>query len=124
ELRNNYQVFNLVKNVSSLLHIPDDGRDFDLARLVEGAYALGAYPDLWAVEGLGHDYAMTFWRRGGPVRGILSDVGPDRLPAKSLTMMHAGLGLAFAEQLLSAITPYSPPDEIRRVLSQFVTLVD
>src|SRR5205085_4688986 len=64
ELRNNYEVFNLVKNVSSLLRIPTDEREFDLARLVEEAYALGAYPDLWAVEGLGHDYAVLFWRGG------------------------------------------------------------
>jgi hypothetical protein len=124
ELRNNYEVFNLVKNVSHLLHIPKDDRRFELGRLVRDAYALGAYPDLWAVEGLGHDYAMTFWRRGRPIRGILTDVSPDILPAKSLTMMHAGLGLAFAEQLLNTITPYDPPDEIRGVLLDFVTLVD
>ena len=124
ELRNNYEVFNLVKNVSSLLRIPSDDREFDLSRLVEEAYALGAYPDLWAVEGLGHDYAMTFWRKGGPIRGILTDERASRLPAKSLTMMHAGLGLAFAQQLMNTITPYSPADEIRRVLGDFVSLVD
>ena len=124
ELRNNYEVFNLVKNVSSLLHIPEDGGDFDLTRLVAGAYALGAYPDLWAVEGLGHDYTMTFWRRGGAISGILTDVPLEMLPAKSLTMMHAGLGLAFAQQLMNTITPYSPADDIRRVLGEFVGLVD
>lgn len=124
ELRNNYEVFNLVKNVSKLLHIPDDDRQFELTNLVSAAYALGAYPDLWAVEGLGHDYAMTFWGKGRPVRGILTDVSPGVLPAKSLTMMHAGLGLAFAQQLMNTITPYSHPDEIRRVLHEFVTLVD
>jgi len=46
------------------------------------------------------------------------------LPAKSLTMMHAGLGLGFAQQLMNTITPYSPAPEIRRVLQEFVTLVD
>ena len=124
ELRNNYEVFNLVKNASSILHVPSDDREFDLARLIEEAYALGAYPDLWAVEGLGHDYAMTFWRKGGSIRGILTEGSGSRLPAKSLTMMHAGLGLAFAEQLMNTITPYSPADEIRRVLGEFVSLVD
>jgi len=101
ELKNNYEVFNLVKNVSSLLNIPDEGRDFDLAKLVEAAYALGEYPDLWAVEGLGHDYAMTFWGKGKSVRGILTEGQARSLPAKSLTMMHAGLGLAFAQQLMN-----------------------
>jgi hypothetical protein len=124
ELRNNYEVFNLVKNVSSLLHVPTDERDFDLAKLVREAYDLGAYPDLWAVEGLGHDYAMTFWRRGGRIRGILSDARSEVLPSKSLTMMHAGLGLAFAQQLMNTITPFSPAGEIRRVMREFVTLVD
>jgi hypothetical protein len=125
ELRNNYEVFNLVKNVSKLLHIPeDDSRPFELDRLVQDAYALGAYPDLWAVEGLGHDYTMTFWRRGRPVRGVLTDVPPEVLPARSLTMMHAGLGLAFAQQLMNTVTPFDPADKIRRVLDDFVTLVD
>jgi hypothetical protein len=124
ELRNNYEVFNLVKNVSQLLHIPADDRQFNLRQLVQDAYALGAYPDLWAVEGLGHDYAMTFWRKGRPIRGILTDVSPEVLPAKSLTMMHAGLGLAFAEQLLNTFTPYDPPEVVRAVLLDFVTLVD
>ncbi|MCA1636453.1 MAG: hypothetical protein LC802_22880 [Acidobacteria bacterium] len=123
ELRNSYEVFSLVKGVSSLLHIPKEGRDFDLARLVEAAYALGAYPALWAVEGLGHDYAMTFWGQGRPVRGILTDVRAEVLPVKSLTMMHAGIGLAFAEQLMDTITPYDSPDKIRGVLREFITLV-
>jgi hypothetical protein len=123
ELRNNYEVFNLVKNVSHLLHIPPGDRPFELGRLVRDAYALGAYPDLWAVEGLGHDYALRFWGKG-PVRGILTDVDPEVLPAKSLTMMHAGMGLAFAEQLLKTVTPFDPAESIRDMLRRFVTLVD
>ena len=123
-LRNNYEVFNLVKHVSSLLHVPSETRNFDLAKLVDDAYALGAYPDLWAVEGLGHLYAMTFWNKGRPIRGILTDVNAQVLPAKSLTMMHAGIGLAFAQQLLNTLTPYSDPQQIRAALCEFITLVD
>jgi hypothetical protein len=121
ELKNNYEVFNLVKNVSSILAIPSDST-FPLEELVERAYALGEYPDLWAIEGLGHDYAMTFWGKDKPIRGILTDGRAARLPAKSLTMMHAGLGLAFAQQLVNTITPFSPDSEIRRVLREFFTL--
>ncbi|HKG80863.1 MAG TPA: hypothetical protein VKA78_15610 [Pyrinomonadaceae bacterium] len=123
-LRNNYEVFNLVKHVSSLLNVPSEGSEFDLSKLVQDAYALGAYPDLWAVEGLGHLYALTFWNKGRPIRGILTDVSPEVLPAKSLTMMHAGIGLGFAQQLMNTITPYSAPEEIRGVLREFITLVD
>lgn len=123
-LRNNYEVFNLVKHVSSLLHVSEEDKEFDLARLVQDAYALGAYPDLWAVEGLGHLYALTFWNKGKPIRGILTNVNPEVLPSKSLTMMHAGIGLGFAQQLMNTVTAYSDPEELRGVLRQFVTLVD
>jgi len=123
-LRNNYEVFNLVKHVSSLLHVPSEGSEFNLAQLIRDAYALGQYPDLWAVEGLGHLYALTFWNKGRPIRGILTNVSSDVLPAKALTMMHAGLGLAFAQQLMNTITPFSAPEEIRAVLHEFVSLVD
>ncbi len=123
-LRNNYEVFNLVKHVSSLLHVPPEGGRFDLGRLVDEAYALGAYPDLWAVEGLGHLYALTFWGKGRPIRGILTDERARALPAKSLTMMHAGIGLGFAQQLMNTVTPYSPAGEVRGAVERFVTLVD
>ena len=123
-LRNNYEVFNLVKNVSSLLHISDADQQLDLRRLVEEAYALGAYPDLWAVEGLGHVYAAAFMSRGGPVRGLLTDERASVLPAKSLTMMHAGIGLGFAQPLLQTVTPYSDAQVVRATLQRFVTLVD
>lgn len=126
QLKNSYEVFTLVKNVGSLLDVPTRGNYFDLGKLIENAYRLGQYPDLWAVEGLGHDYTMTFfpqWGSGQPVRGILTDERTSVLPDKSLTMMHAGLGLAFAQQLLKRITPYSPAADIRRLLAQFITLV-
>lgn len=121
QLKNNYEVYNLVKRVGELLAIPA-GAEFPLGDLIEKAYALGAYPDLWAVEGLGHDYARAFWKPPTQVRELLTGARAGVLPAQSLTMMHAGIGLAFAEQLLKTITPYSPEDEIRRVLAEFITL--
>jgi hypothetical protein len=38
-------------------------------------------------------------------------------------MMHAGMGLAFASQLMNTITPYSPASQIRDVLGKYVALV-
>lgn len=122
EFRNNYEVYNLVKHVHERLQIPSEG-DFPLAELINRAYALGAYPDLWAVEGLGHDYAASLMERGGTnVRGILTDERASVLPAKSLTMMHAGIGLAFAERLMKQVTPYSSRARARGVLAEFVRL--
>src|SRR6267143_1461715 len=48
ELKNNFEVFRLVKNVSQLLAIPPSDQDFDLRKAVDAAYALGEFPDLWA----------------------------------------------------------------------------
>ena len=123
ELKNNLEVFRLVKNASRLLAIPPSGQDFDLGKAVEAAYALGQFPDLWAIEGLGHDYTMTFWGKAKPIRGVLTEGQAKALPNKSLTMMHAGLGLAFAQQLMNRITPNNTAVEIQSVLHEFVSLV-
>jgi len=121
QLRNNYEVFNLVKHVRALLHVPE-GPEFPLEHLVENAYALGEYPDLWAVEGLGHDYADRFWGPLENIRNLLTDEKARALPAQSLTMMHAGMGLSFAQHLLHTVSPFSLEAEIARMLESFITL--
>ena len=121
QLRNNYEVYNLVKQVRALLQIPA-GPDLDLGALVEKAYALGEYPDLWAVEGLGHDYADRHWDSDVPLRGLLTGDRAAALPAKSLTMMHAGIGLCFAQRLMPTLSPYSPESRIADTLRTFIGL--
>ena len=121
QLRNNYEVFNLVKHVRNLLHIPE-GPDLPLEHLVNNAYALGEYPDLWAVEGLGHDYTDRSWNPPNIVRNLLTDDKASVLPEKSLTMMHAGMGLSFAQHLLQTVSPFSLEHEIRGMLETFTTL--
>ena len=44
------------------------------------------------------------------------------MPEKSLTMMHAGLGLALAESLMKQLTLESSTQEIERVLKAFIKL--
>ena len=121
ELRNKYEVYNLVKHVRELLQVPS-GTDFPLGELVARAYGQGAYRDLWAIEGLGHDYAVAFWRPPERVQGLMTNARARELPECSFTMMHAGMGLAFAEQLLRSITPYSAPSGVRRVVEEFLRL--
>ena len=121
ELKNKYEVYNLVKTVRTLLAVPEHG-EFPIGDLIVKAYALGAYPDLWAVEGLGHDYAVHSWNGGKPIRNLLTDETARSLPAKSMTMLHAGIGLAFAEKLMPKLTPYSSRGEISDVLDQFISL--
>src|SRR5258706_3650651 len=44
------------------------------------------------------------------------------MPEKSLTMMHAGLGLCLAESLMKQLTPDSSVSETERVLKTFIKL--
>jgi hypothetical protein len=121
QLRNNLDVFNLVKNVRSLLDIPKTG-PFPLEELISKAYRLGEYPDLWAIEGLGHDYADTFWERRGSIRDILRSERAHELPRSSLTMLHAGIGLSFAQHLLADSSPYDSPARHAALVERFIGL--
>jgi hypothetical protein len=123
QTRNNFEVYNLVKNVRSRLRL-DQRRDVNLVEVVEAAYALGAYADLWAIEGLGHDYTDLRLDSDRPSSGIMRDGPAAALPASSLTMMHAGLGLALAERMLRELTPCSSAGEFREVVTGFLAACD
>jgi hypothetical protein len=118
QVRNNFEVYRLVKDVRARLHL-DWTREFDLGALVQSAYGLGAYADLWAIEGLGHEYAAMRLDRDRDAVGILREGPATALPASSLTMMHAGLGLALAERALKPLTPCSEATEFRHALARF-----
>ncbi len=119
QARNNFEVYSLVKNIRSRLRV-DRGPDVRIADLVDRAYALGPYADLWAIEGLGHDYTDLRLDRDGASAGIMRDGPAAALRPSSLTMMHAGLGLALAERVLKPLTPCSPAREFRDAVSGFL----
>ena len=123
ELKNKYGVFNLVKHSHDLLQVPNEG-DFPLEELIERAYQLGEYPDLWAIEGLGHDWGDHWWDSAQPVKNILNDERTANIPSGSLTMMHAGIGLTFAQRLMMTMTPYMQMSKIRSMLHEFVRMCD
>lgn len=123
QARNNFEVYSLVKDVRSRLNLDWD-RPFDLGALVQAAYGLGAYADLWAIEGLGHDYAAMCLDRQHATAGILREGPASTLPAGSLTMMHAGLGLALAERTVPQLTPFSSSAEFHRAAARFVSACD
>jgi len=56
--------------------------------------------------------------------GILMDGQAAGMPEKSLTMMHAGLGLAVAESLIKQLQPDSTIREVERVLMLFISLCE
>jgi hypothetical protein len=99
ELRDKGEVFCLVLDAAQQLGI-SPGVALDLPASLRRAHALGPFAELWAVEGLGNAYGNSFWDRGLVPHQILSDERNRDLPAESLLMLHAGIGLSFARHRL------------------------
>lgn len=120
ELRNKLTVFNLVYNVPKTLNLPSEPPYPPLSELVERAYAMDQYPALWAVEGLGHYWGDTFWKRKEVPRNAMTEAGD--LPDGSLTMLHAGVGMAIAQHFLKGVNHLSSQADIRQALNQIILL--
>lgn len=119
ELRDKGEVFCLVLDIANLIGVPADP-PFPLYELLDRSYALGPFRALWAVEGLGHDYGDSFWEQGVVPSRILSDERTHDLPAKSLLMLHAGIGLSFAQHCLQDAG--SREGELRSRVSEILRL--
>ncbi|HVR10040.1 MAG TPA: hypothetical protein VMW75_18490 [Thermoanaerobaculia bacterium] len=120
-LRSKAEVFCLVLDVSKLIGVPD-APPFPLAELLAKAYALGDFKALWAVEGLGKAYGDSFWAQGVTPDAILRDARTGGLPARSLTMLDAGIGLSFAKYLLTGAGTRTPEPELRARVREIVRL--
>jgi hypothetical protein len=121
-LRNTLAVINLVNRASTLLDLPPG--DVNLQSAVDRAYAVGGdFAALWLIEGLGKEYARRNWSDGGNMAGLLSSGQAATLPKESLLMMHAGMGIFFAGNIVRTVTPYSPAVEVDTALSRFISLV-
>ena len=121
EIRNKFDVYQLVRSVQSKLRLPRDGA-FNLRGFVEQAYDLGPFPALWAVEGLGHDYADAVRERGEVFEDLLRGERIQELPPKSLLMLHAGIGLSFAQRSMESLTAKTSEGEVKEVVEEFVRL--
>jgi hypothetical protein len=125
QAKNTSYVFKLVRNNPEKLGIPKSG-EFDLAVYMDKAYGVGDYENIWTVEGLGHVFTQRVWKLkwncSEDAHDILIEGQAATMPEKSLTMMHAGLGLGFAESLLKQLTPDSSTTETERVLKAFIKL--
>lgn len=121
ELRDKGEVFCLVLDVAKLIGIPTDP-PFPLYELLGRAYGLGPFRALWAVEGLGHDYGDSFWEQGVTPHGILDGERTRGLPDKSLTMLHAGIGLSFAQTCLDGVRTGTADSELRRTVARILQL--
>ncbi len=102
ELLNKAEVYVLVRENALILGIPDRF-PLPIQDLAERAYGIGEFPALWAVEGLGHDWGVSFSDRGRTPHGLLTGRVADGLPEKSMLMLHAGVGLWAAQLEIDAV---------------------
>ncbi len=122
EFRNRFETYRLVANVRTWLELPPPGTPFNLRAAVEQALRLDRHRALWAMEGLGHAYGETALEYDAHPQGLLTDPCLSDLPLFSLAMLHAGIGLAFAEHLLRDLGPQAPAQQVRRRVAQFAGL--
>src|SRR5712671_3426763 len=120
ELKNKLTVFILVKNLASILQLPVH-QFIPLPELVDKAYTVSPFEALWAVEGLGHYYADIYWEQKGVPQGLLFEE-QSPVPERSLLMLHAGIGLSFADRLLGKLTSQASAEEVRGTVDYFLTL--
>ena len=122
ELKNKFGVFNLVKQVPITMDLSDEPPFKPLSELISRALALEEYPRLWVIEGLGHYHGDTFYMDGVVPRKILCGEEYQNIPAPALTMLHAGIGMAFAQHLMMTVNHLSPVSEIREILKEYIHL--
>jgi hypothetical protein len=123
EFANKLYIIQLVTAVESQLGL-DPNVHVPLPALVERAERFASFPRLWAIEGLGNYYTERAWERSGgqDPQDLLTDPSAATLPASSLTMLHAGIGMSFANRLLRTLQPDSSAEVIRRTIVRFATL--
>ena len=122
ELANKYEVFLLVPSVPFLIGVPTCP-PFQLLELIARSYGLGAFPALWAIEGLGKSYSDFVWNQeGSPPRNLLTSGQALAAPPSSLLMLHAGLGLSLAQRLLTSFAGDPSDEELRRVMREITAL--
>ena len=123
EFANKLDIISLVTQVHATLGL-DKGSSETLPSLVDRAAAMETFPRLWATEGIGNYWGDHGWDRTGGIdpAGLLNDATAATLPPWSLTMLHAGIGMAFARKVLAGLDTTSPPEVVRSAISRFVTL--
>ncbi|HSL23712.1 MAG TPA: hypothetical protein VK886_19425 [Vicinamibacterales bacterium] len=124
EFTNKLYIISLVTHVHSELGLSSKTVD-PLGVLVDKVAEMPTFPRVWATEGLGNwfgDLAMERAADGPDPTGLLTDPQYDSLPAWSMTMLHAGIGMSFGKAILKKLEPTSSPETIRGELARFLRL--
>ncbi|HEV8631376.1 MAG TPA: hypothetical protein VGV61_13745 [Thermoanaerobaculia bacterium] len=97
---------------------PDDRWE----ELVARVYRRSPFAALFRLERLGLDLTQAVWRWEGAPRGLLSGVRAAALPEGSLILLHLGMGLAFAKQVMGELDPAAGEAVIGQALATFLAL--
>jgi hypothetical protein len=120
ELRNKAAVFGLVYRVPSILDLVKDGTHRRLTEPLEKAYDQDEYSALWVVEGLGHFIGDRYTEKDEVPRAALSEDVAGEIHAKSLTMLHAGVGMAIAQRWMKSLNHRSSRSDIRVAVERII----
>jgi hypothetical protein len=120
EVRNKLEAFSLFEHADLELNLAG-GAEQSLPDLVHRAHLLGPYFSVWAMEGVGHYYASAHLSRDSRIATIWEKACTRDLPVASLVPIHAGIGLALAERLLSGVHGLSG-SEFQKQVAEFVRL--
>lgn len=119
ECKNKCKIMALVQNLQS--YMDPEGKT-TVESIVEKCYALGAFPSLWAIEGVGKDLAeWNMARNENPTR-ILIDTKLDPKWDGAWLMLHAGIGLGFAKHYMDRLKKNFNDDDIKHVVRRTVDL--
>jgi len=119
ECKNKCKIMMLVQNLQS--YMDPEGKT-PLETIVEKCYALGPFPALWAVEGLGKDLAEWHMARNENPVGILTNAKLDPKWDGAWLMLHAGIGLGFAKHCVEELKPNPSNEDIQRMVQRVVDL--
>lgn len=121
QLRNILTVVGFVNQAGAPETVSRDGT-YPLAEQIAAAYSTGPYQAVWAVEGLGQNYAIALLKQG-PAKGLLTSGAGAAVPEQSLFMLHAGIGITFARLALTGLTPYSGDRKVTHAVAGFLQQV-
>jgi hypothetical protein len=119
ECKNKCKIMMLVQNLQS--YVDPEGKT-PLQTIVEKCYALGSFPALWAVEGLGKDLAETAMKRNENPVGILSNATLDEKWDGAWLMLHAGMGLGFAKHFVERLKSGCSDEEVAAMVRKVVDI--
>ncbi len=95
----------------------------ELKGLTDKCYAMGLFPSVWAVEGLGLYHVEAARAKKMPLENLLTNPALASVPDCSMTMLHAGIGLSFGRSSLRGLTANSPRAELKKALEEFIRLI-